>query len=31
MVGAAQAAIGTGNLIRKAIREGADPQEADLK
>jgi 4-hydroxy-4-methyl-2-oxoglutarate aldolase len=31
MVAAAEAAIGTENLIRKAILEGVDPQEAYLK
>ena len=31
IVAAAEAAIGTENLIRKAILEGVDPQEAYLK
>jgi 4-hydroxy-4-methyl-2-oxoglutarate aldolase len=31
IVAAAEAAIGTENLVRKAILEGVDPQEAYLK
>jgi 4-hydroxy-4-methyl-2-oxoglutarate aldolase len=31
IVAAAETAIGTENLVRKAILEGTDPQEAYLK